>query len=76
LSGRKWICFVLCCKEERSELVIDLEHVLLVDCEGVKLLARSEANGIALKTAQLISANGSREKRGYSRAGNRRTGGW
>lgn len=36
-------------QQERSDVAIDLEHVLLVDREAVKLLALNEANGAELK---------------------------
>ena len=36
-------------QDEKSALAIDLQYVLLVDREAVKLLALSEANGAELK---------------------------
>ena len=36
-------------EQEKSAVTIDLQHVLLVDREAIKLLALTEANGTELK---------------------------
>lgn len=45
--------------QERSEVAIDLNEVVLLDREAIQLLAFRESNGSELRNCKSISVNGS-----------------